>query len=78
MHILISFLIYSVICWLLSSVLFSLHMLEFLNFSPVIEIYSYCIVVRNDAWNDFSFFEFTMARFMAQDVLDPGEGSVCA
>ena len=29
-HILISFLIYSVICWLFSSVLFSLHILEFL------------------------------------------------
>jgi len=31
MHILISFLIYSVICWLFSSMLFSLHMLEFLT-----------------------------------------------
>ena len=30
MHILICFLISSVICWLFSSVLFSLHMLEFL------------------------------------------------
>ena len=30
MHIFISFLISSVICWLFSSVLFSLHMLEFL------------------------------------------------
>ena len=30
MHIIISFLIYSVICWLFLSVLFSLHMLEFL------------------------------------------------
>ena len=30
MHILISFLISSVICWLFSSMLFSLHMLEFL------------------------------------------------
>ena len=30
MHILISFLISSVICWLFSSVLFSLHILEFL------------------------------------------------
>ena len=39
MHILISFLISSVICWLFSSVLFSLYMLKFLNsFSPVIEI----------------------------------------
>ena len=30
MHILISFLISSVICWLFRSVLFNLHMLEFL------------------------------------------------
>ena len=51
----------------------------FLNsFSPVIEIQSYCIVVRKDAWNDFYFFEFTKASFMAQDVIYPGEGSMCA
>ena len=25
-------------------------------------------MVRKDDWNDFSFFEFTKARFMAQDV----------
>ena len=38
-HILISFLISSVICWIFRSVLFSLHMFGFLNsFSPVIEI----------------------------------------
>ena len=38
MHILISS-ISSVICWLFSNALFSLHMLEFFNsFSPVIEI----------------------------------------
>ena len=29
------------------------------------------IVVRKDAWNDFSFFEFTKAGFMAQDVICP-------
>ena len=53
-------------------------MLEFLkSFSPVIDMLSYCIVVRKDAWNDFNFFEFTKARFMAQDVIYPGEGSVC-
>ena len=28
------------------------------------------------AWNDFNVFEFTKARFMAQDVIYPGEGSV--
>ena len=30
-------------------------------------------MVRKDAWNDFNFFEFTKARFMAQDVIYPGE-----
>ena len=34
-------------------------------------------MVRKDAWNDFYFFEFTKARFMAQDVIYPGEGSMC-
>ena len=34
-------------------------------------------MVRKDAWNDFNFFEFTKARFMAQDVTYPGEASVC-
>ena len=34
--------------------------------------FTYCIVVRKDAWNDFNFFEFTKARFMAQDVIYPG------
>ena len=49
----------------------------FNSFSPVIDISSDCIVVRKDAWNDLSFFEFTKARFMAQDVIYPGEDSVC-
>ena len=40
--------------------------------------YLICIVIRKDAWNDFNFFEFTKARFMAQDMIYPGEGSVCA
>ena len=34
------------------------------------------IVVRKDAWNDFDFFEFIKFRFMAQDVIYPGEGSM--
>ena len=34
-------------------------------------------MVRKDAWNDFNFFEFTKARFMAQDGIYPREGSVC-
>ena len=33
-------------------------------------------MIRKDAWNDFNFFEFTKARFMAQDVICPGDGSV--
>ena len=49
----------------------------FKSSSPVIDIKSYCIVVRKDSWNDFNFFEFTKARFMARDVIYPGEGSVC-
>ena len=35
----------------------------------------YCIVVRKDAWNDFYFFEFTKASFMAQDVIYPEDVS---
>ena len=34
-------------------------------------------MIRKDAWDDFNFFEFTKSRFMAQDVIYPGEGSVC-
>ena len=34
-------------------------------------------MVRKDAWNDFNVFEFTKARFMALDVVYPGEGSMC-
>ena len=53
----------------------------FNSFFPVTEVRNYrifsCIVVRKDVWNDFNFFEFTKARFMAQDVIYPGEGSVC-
>ena len=33
-------------------------------------------MVRKDAWNDFDFFEFTKARFMDQDGIYPGAGSV--
>ena len=30
-------------------------------------------MVRKDAGNDFDFFEFIKVRFMAQDVIYPGE-----
>ena len=47
-----------VICWLLRSVLFSLHIFVFLIplFPPVVDIWSYCIVIRKDVWDDFNFF----------------------
>ena len=32
---------------------------------------------RKDDWNDFNFFEFTKTRFMAQDVIYSGQGSMC-
>ena len=32
--------------------------------------------LEKDTWNDFDFFEFIKVRFMAQDVIYPGEGSV--
>ena len=34
-------------------------------------------MIRKDTWSDFNFFEFTKARLMAQDVIYPGEGSMC-
>ena len=33
-------------------------------------------MVRKVARNDFNFFEFIKFRFMAQDVIYPGEGSM--
>ena len=63
-HILISFFISSMIYWLFRSMLFILHMFVSLIifFFPVVDISSYHIVIRKDAWNDFSFCEFTKAR----------------
>ena len=74
MHILIS----SVICWLFRSILFSLHMFVFfIVFFPCSWhlILLHCDQKRCLEW--FSTFEFTKARFMAQDVICPGEGSMC-
>ena len=34
-------------------------------------------MVRKDDWNDFNFLKFFKTRFMAQDVIYSGEGSVC-
>ena len=56
MHVLISFFISSVICWLFCSLVFSLHMFVFwIAFFPVVDVYSYHILIRKDAWNDFNF-----------------------
>ena len=69
------FLISSVICWLFRSVLFSLHMLGFLI----------VFLLRSNLsalWSEkmlgmiSMFFEFIKVRFMAQDVIYPGKGSV--
>ena len=50
MYFLISSLISSVISWLFSSALFSLHVfVVFTVFSPVIDFQSHSIVVRKDA-----------------------------
>ena len=35
-------------------------------------------VLALESRDDFYFFEFTNASFMAQDVIYPGEGSMCA
>ena len=34
-------------------------------------------MLGKDAWNDFNVFEFTKTRLMAQDMIYPGEGSLC-
>ena len=34
-------------------------------------------MIGKDAWDDFNFSEFTKARFMAQVMIYPGEGSMC-
>ena len=74
-HILISFFISSVICWLPPYV----HIFNI--FFPVVDIKFDCIVIRKKislkCFHFFFFFEFTKARFMAQDMIDPGESSVC-
>ena len=78
MYFFISSLISSVISWLFSSALFNLHVfLFFMVFFPVIELQSHSAVVRKDAWYDFKFLKFSEAWFVTQDVIYPGECSVC-
>ena len=56
----ISFLIYSVPCWLFRNVLFNLHVFVFVTlFSLVIDTWSHSIVVGEDAGYDFNFLKFT-------------------
>ena len=37
----------------------------------------YHSVIRKDAWKDFNFLKFTKAVLVAQDVISPGECSMC-
>ena len=76
MHIFISFLFLLWFVGIQQRVVHPPYVGIFNSFSPVIEIFSYCIVVRKDAWYDFNFFEFTKGRFMAQDGIYLGEGSM--
>ena len=80
MHILISFLISSVICWLFRSVFFSLQM--FVIFYSFFScgwylILQHCNQKRCLKWFQFVCFWVYQGRFMAQDVIYPGECSVC-
>ena len=78
MYFFISSLISSVISWLFSSALFSLHAFVFFaGFFPVIDFQSLRFVVRKDAWYDFNFLKFSEAWFVTQDVIYSGECSVC-
>ena len=78
-NLLISFLISSVTSLLFCNVLFNLHEFVFfaILFSPVVDIQSHRVVVREDTWYNFSFLKFTEAWFVDQDVIYPGECSVC-
>ena len=66
---LISLLISSVTCWLFRNVLFNLHVFVFFTvFSLVIDILSYTVVIREDAWYDFNFLKFTEVHSSALDI----------
>ena len=74
----ISSLISSVISWLFSSALLSLHVFVFLTvFFPVIDFQSPSVEVRKDAWYYFNFLKFSEAWFVTQDVIYHAECSVC-
>ena len=69
--------------WLLSypllfgSILFSLHIFVVFALFLVIYSLSHSVVVEIDAADDFSFLKFTQACFVAQQVVNPGEHSMC-
>ena len=68
----------SLISWLFSSILFNLHVFVFFHiFFPVTDFYSHSIVVRKDAWYDFNCLKCTKAWFLTQDMIYPGEYSMC-
>ena len=71
-----SFLLSSVIHWLFSNILFSLHMFGFFKVFFFLCI-SHSVMVKNDVWYDFNFLKFTEDWLMAQDVLCLGECSMC-
>ena len=48
-----------------------------LHFFLVIYSLSHSVVVEIDASDDFSFLKFTQACFVAQQVVNPGEHSMC-
>ena len=49
----------------------------FLQFLHVTDFQSHSIVVRKDACYDFNFLKFSNAWFVTQDVIYPGECSMC-
>ena len=74
----ISFLIFSVTCWLFRIALFNLHVFVFLTvYFLSVDIQSHSVVVGEDVCYDFSFLEFTEIIFLTQDVFYPGEYSTC-
>ena len=78
-NVFISLLISSVTCLLFRNVLFNLQVFVFLTlFLLVIDIWSYSIVVREDAWYDFNFLKLSEVWFVTQDMVCPGKCSMCA
>jgi len=74
----ISSFISSVIHWLDSSILLSLHVFMFFEVFFLWLIASLIVLwVEKNAWYDFNFLKFTEAWFVGQDVIYPGEHFIC-